>query len=176
MKKIILLTVIVAAFILNGCGESSSQPNFKNMAEIEKLSKDEFAEETAALNKHVIKEMDKLLDKHAKIDAKFEDAIAELHHNSVKQMIEYGKVLDKKDEETRRDYVVNSLMAMWENAEETEGEAFEAKFEKRIPEFKAFGSESLEQIFDDLFALMDFLNFEDAKERHPVTAKEFGIQ
>ena len=31
-------------------------------------------------------------------------------------------------------------------------------------------------IFDDLFALMDFLDFEDAKDRHPVTAKEFGIQ
>lgn len=45
------------------------------MPEIEKLLKEEFAEETAALNKHIMKEMDKLLDKHTKIDVKFEDAI-----------------------------------------------------------------------------------------------------
>ena len=176
MKKIILLTVILAAFILNGCSGSSSQANFKNMAEIEKLSKEEFAEETAALNNHVMKEMDKLLDKHAKIDAKFEDEITKLHNSSVKQMIEYGKVLNKKDAETRSDYVVESLMAMWENGDEMEGEAFEAKFDKRIPELEAYSSKNLERIFDDLFALMDFLDFEDAKDRHPVTAKEFGIQ
>lgn len=46
-------------------------------------------------------------------------------------MIEYGNVLDKKDAETRSDYVVKSLMAMWKNADEMEGEAFEAKFEKK---------------------------------------------
>ena len=176
MKKIILLTVILGAFIINGCNGSSSQPNFKNMAEIEKLTKEEFAVETAALNKQVMKDMEKLLDKHAKIDAKFEDEITNLHNSSVKQMIEYGKVLNKKDAETRSDYVVESLMAMWENGDEMEGEAFEAKFDKRIPELEAYSSKNLERIFDDLFALMDFLDFEDAKETHPVTAKEFGIQ
>ena len=176
MKKIILLTVILGAFIINGCNGSSSQPNFKNMAEIEKLSKEEFAEETAALNNHVMKEMDKLLDKHAKIDAKFEDEITKLHNSSVKQMIEYGKVLNKKDAESRSDYVVESLMAMWENGDEMEGEAFEEKFDMRMPELEAYGSESLGRKLNDLFGIMDFMNLEDAKEMHPETAKEFGIE
>lgn len=176
MRKIIVLTVIVVAFMLNGCSGNNSEANFRDMAEIEKLSKEEFAVETAALFKHVVKEMDGILDKHSKINADFEEAIAKLHNRAVKQMIEYGKVLDKKDKETRSDYVLNSLMAMWDGGEDGVAEAFEEKFDKRMPELEASGSEILGRRFSDLFGIMDFLDFEEAKERHPETAKEFGIQ
>ncbi|NLV82807.1 MAG: hypothetical protein GXZ18_07405, partial [Synergistaceae bacterium] len=90
MKKIILLTVILGAFIINGCNGSSSQPNFKNMAEIEKLSKEEFAEESAAIYARVFQEVGNLLNKHSKIDASFEKEIDKLYDSSAKQMIEYG--------------------------------------------------------------------------------------
>ena len=176
MRKIIVCTVIFVAFILNGCSGSNSQANFKDMAEIEKLSKEEFSVETLALCKHVMKEMDRILDKHSKINTDFEEAIAKLHNSSVKQMIEYGKVLVKKDKETRRDSILNTLMAMWDGRKDGEAEAFEEKFDKRMPELEASGSESLGRRFNDLFGIMDFLDFEEAKERHPETAKEFGIQ
>ena len=179
MRKIILLTVIVAAFILNGCGGSSSQPNFKDMDEIEKLTKEQFIEETAAIHNYVFEQMNKLLDKHKTIDVNFEEDINMLHNRSVAQMIEYGKVLAKKDEETRSDYVTSSLMAMWDAMDETgseESDDFEEKFDMRMPELEAYGSESLGRKLNDLFGIMDFMNLEDAKEMHPETAKEFGIE
>ena len=179
MKKLNLLTIIIASFILFGCSSSNSQPKLKSMNEIEKLTKEQFIEETAAIHNHVFEQMNKLLDKHKKIDANFEKEIDKLHNSSVTQMIEYGKVLAKKDEETRSDYITSGLMAMWDAMEEKGTEAsddFEEKFDKRMPEFEAYGSEDLGRKLNDLFGIMDFMNLEDAKEMHPETAKEFGIE
>lgn len=70
-------------------------------------------------------------------------------------------------------------MAMWDAMEEKGTEAsedFEEKFDKRMPEFEAYGSENLGRKLNDLFGIMDFMNFEDAKEMHSKTAKEFGIE
>jgi hypothetical protein len=178
MKKSILFTIIVAGLILGGCSSSNSQPKLKAMSEIEKLNKEQFVEETAAINTHVIQEMGTLLDKYIKIDADFEKDITQLHKSSVGQMVEYGKVLAKKDEETRDDYITESLTASWTEMEKMgpEAEAFEKKFDERLPELQAYGSDKLERIFNDLFGIMDFLDFERAKEDHPESAKEFGIQ
>ena len=176
MRKIILFTVIVISFILTGCSGSNSQSKFKDMNEIEKLSKDQFIEETIAIYKNVFQGMNNLLDKHEKVDAKFEEKINELHNSSVKQMIEYGKVLNKKDTDTKSDYITSTLMAMWDKMDNSEAEAFEEKFDKRMPELQAYGSESLGRKFNDLFGIMDFVDFDDAKDRHPETAKEFGIE
>ena len=179
MKKLNLLTIIIASFILFGCSSSNSQPKLKSMNEIEKLTKEQFIEETAAIHNHVFEQMNKLLDKHKTIDATFEEDINKLHNNSVAQMIEYGKVLAKKDEETRSDYITSSLMAMWDVMEEKGTEAsddFEEKFDERMPEMEAYGSEDLGRKLNDLFGIMDFMNLEDAKEMHSETAKEFGIE
>ena len=179
MKKSILFTFIVAGIILSGCSNSNSQPKLKDMSEIEKLTKEQFAEEAAAIQVHVFQEMRNLLNKHAKIDAAFEKDIDALHNSSVGQMVEYGKVLATKDEETRDDYITSSLTASW-NAMDKLGsevsEEFEKKFDERIPEFQAYGGNNLERKFDDLFAILNFLDFERIKEEHPVSAKEFGIQ
>lgn len=179
MKKSTLLTFIVAGLTLGGCSSSNSQPKMKNMSEIEKLTKEQFAEETAAIQVHVFQEMGNLLDKHAKIDATFEKDIDALHNSSVGQMVEYGKFLATKDEETRDDYITTSLTASWEamdklGADVSEG--FETKFDARLPEFQAYGGDNLERIFDDLFAIMDFLDLERVKEERPESAKEFGIK
>ncbi|MDD3435467.1 MAG: hypothetical protein PHY76_03220 [Patescibacteria group bacterium] len=149
------------------------------MNEIEKLTKEQFIEETVAIHNHVFEQMNNLLDKHKKIDVNFENDLNKLHSSSVSQMIEYGKVLAKKDEEIRSDYITSSLMAMWDAMEEKGTEAsedFEEKFDKRMPEFEAYGSENLGRKLNDLFGIMDFMNFEDAKEMHSKTAKEFGIE
>ena len=176
MRKIILFTVIVISFILTGCSGSNSQSKFKDMNKIEKLSKDQFIEETIAIYNNVFQGMNNLFDKHEKIDAKFEEEINKLHNSSVKQMIEYGKVLNKKDTDTKSDYITSTLMAMWDKMDNSEAEAFEEKFDKRMPELQAYGSESLGRKFNDLFGIMDFMDFDDAKDRHPETAKEFGIE
>jgi len=178
MKKSILLTIIIAGFILFGCGNSNSQPKLKDMSEIEKLTKEQFAEETAAINTHVMQEMGNLFDKYTKIDAGFEKDIDELHKSSVAQMVEYGKVLAKKNEETRDDYITESLTASWTAMEKMgpEAEAFEKKFDERLPELQAYDSDKLERIFNDLFGIMDFLDLERIKEERPESAKEFGIQ
>ena len=149
------------------------------MNKIEKLSKEQFAEETAAINVHVFQEMGNLLDKHAKIDADFEKDLDKLYKNSVGQMVEYGKFLATKDEESREDFITTSLTSSWAamdklGAEVTEG--FEAKFDSRMPEFEAYGSVYLERMFKDLFAVMDFLDLERIKEERPESAMEFGIQ
>ena len=177
MKKSILYTFIVAGLILSGCS-SNSQPKFKAMSEIEKLTMEQFAEEAAAIQVHVFQEMGNLLDKHSKIDANFEKDIDALHNSSVGQMVEYGKVLDKKDEETRDDYITTSLTATWTAMEKMGtdvSEEFEKKFDGRLPELEAYGGDNLERKFDDLFAILNFLDFERIKEEHPVSAKEFGI-
>ena len=114
MRKLNLFTIIITVFILLGCSSSNSQSKFKEMSEIEKLTKEQFIEETAAIHNYVFEQMNKLLDKHKTIDVNFEEDINMLHNRSVAQMIEYGKVLAKKDEETRSDYVTSSLMAMWD--------------------------------------------------------------
>ncbi len=179
MRKIILLTVIGLSIIISGCSNGNSQTKLKRMNEIEKLTKEQFIEETAAIHNHVFDQMNKLLDRHKTIDVNFENDINKLHNSSVTQMIEYGKVLAKKDEETRSDYITSGLMAMWDAMEEKGTEAsddFEEKFDKRMPEFEAYGSEDLGRKLNDLFGIMDFMNLEDAKEMHPETAKEFGIE
>ncbi|NLZ95488.1 MAG: hypothetical protein GX921_06665 [Bacteroidales bacterium] len=179
MKKLILLTFIGVSIILSGCSNSNSQPKLKSMSEIEKLTKEQFIEETAAIYNHVFEQMNKLLDKHKTIDLSFDKEIDKLHRRSVEQMIEYGKVLAKKDEETKSDYVTSSLMAMWDAMEEKGTEAsddFEEKFDMRMPELEAYGSESVGRKLNDLFGIMDFMDFENAKEMHPQTAKEFGIE
>ena len=163
MKKVILFTFVVVSFILNGCSGSNSQPKFKSMSEIEKLSKDQFIEETIAIYNNVFEGMNNLLDKHKKIDGGFEEDINKLHSNSISQMIEYGKVLAKKDDETKRDYVTSSLMGMWDAMEEKGAEAsdgFEEKFDMRMSELEAYGSESLGRKLNDLFGIMDFMDFE----------------
>ena len=180
MKKSILFTIIVVGLIHVGCSSSSnSQPKLKDMSEIEKLTKEQFAEETAAINVQAFQGMDKLLDKHAKIDADFEKDLDKLYKNSVGQMVEYGKFLATKDEETRHDYLTTSLTSSWAamdklGAEVTEG--FETKFDARMPEFEASGSAYLERMFDDLFAITDFLDLERIKEERPESAEQFGIQ
>ena len=70
-------------------------------------------------------------------------------------------------------------MAMWDVMEEKGTEAsddFEEKFDERMPEMEAYGSEDLGRKLNDLFGIMDFMNLEDAKEMHSETAKEFGIE
>ena len=179
MKKTILLTVISISILLYGCGNSNSQVKHKSMSEIEKLTKEQFIEETVAIYNYVFEQMNKLLDKHKTIDVNFEEDINKLHNKSVAQMIEYGKVLAKKDEETRSDYITSSLMAIWDVMEENGTEAsddFEEKFDKRMPEMEAYGSEDLGRKLNDLFGIMDFMNLEDAKQMHPETAKEFEIE
>lgn len=93
MRKIILLTVIVAAFILNGCGGSSSQPNFKDMDEIEKLTKEQFAQESAAIYARVFQEVGNLLNKHSKIDASFEKEIDKLYDSCLFSNAIYNSTL-----------------------------------------------------------------------------------
>ena len=179
MRKTILFTIINISIILSGCSNSNSQPKLKSMSEIEVLTKEQFIEEIAAIHNHVFEQMNKLLDKHKTIDVNFEEDIDMLHSSSVAQMIEYGKVLAKKDEETRSDYITSSLMAMWDVMEEKGTEAsddFEEKFDKRMPEMEAYGSEDLGRKLNDLFGIMDFMNLEDAKQMHPETAKEFEIE
>ena len=179
MRKIILLTITSISIILSGCSNSNSQPKLKSMNQIEKLTKEQFIEETVAIHNHVFEQMNKLLDKHKKIDINFENDINKLYSNSVAQMVEYGKVLDIKDAETRSDYITSSLMAIWDAMDEEEEEAsnnFEKKFDARMPELEAYGSEDLGRKLNDLFGIMDFLDFEDMKEIHPETAKEFGIK
>lgn len=179
MRKTILFTIINISIILSGCSNSNSQPKLKSMSEIEVLTKEQFIEEIAAIHNHVFEQMNKLLDKHKTIDVNFEEDINKLHNKSVAQMIEYGKVLAKKDEETRSDYITSSLMAIWDVMEENGTEAsddFEEKFDKRMPEMEAYGSEDLGRKLNDLFGIMDFMNLEDAKQMHPETAKEFEIE
>ena len=166
------------ALTLSGCN-GSSQTKIKDMYEIEKLTKEQFAEATAAIYVDVFQQMDNLLDKYTKIDSKFEKDIDELQKSMVGQMVEYGKILAKKDVEMRDDFITSclttSLSAMEKLGPEV-AEGFEKKFDKRLPELQAYGSQNLERKFDDLFAIMDFLDFERIKEERPESAKEFGVE
>lgn len=149
------------------------------MNEIEKLTKEQFAEEAGAIYAHVFEEVANLLNKHSKIDAGFEKDIDKLYDSSVKQMLEYGKVLDKKDPETREDYAMTSFLASWTALDKIDPEvvaAAEKQLDERQHEFEVYASPNLERKFDDLFSIMDFLNFETLKEERPVSAKEFGIE
>ena len=179
MKKSILFTFIVAGLLLSGCSNSNSQPKLKDMSEIEKLTMEQFADEAAAIYVHVFQEMGSIMNKHSKVDAAFEKDINALHKSSVGQMLEYGKVLATKDEETRDEFIIASLTASWSAMDKMGAkvsEDFEKQFDARIPEFEAYGGDILERKFDDLFAIMNFLDLERVKEEHPETAKEFGIK
>ena len=179
MKKSILFTLVVAGFMLSGCSSGNSQPKIKDMNEIEKLTKEQFAEETAAIYTNVFQEIMNLLNKHPKIDAGFEKDIDKLYDESVKQMIPYGKFLTTKDEETRDDYITTSLTASWSAMDKFDPvvtASFEKQLDDRQQEFEAYGSTNLERKFDDLFAIMDFMDFERIKEERPESAKEFGIE
>lgn len=69
-------------------------------------------------------------------------------------------------------------MAAMSAMEKIEPEAtdFENKFDNRLPELQAYGSEKIGQMFKHLFGIMDFMDFERIKEDYPESAKEFGIQ
>ena len=179
MRKLNLFTIIITVFILLGCSSSNSQSKFKEMSEIEKLTKEQFIEETAAIHNYVFEQMNKLLDKHKTIDVNFEEDINMLHNRSVAQMIEYVKVLAKKDEETRQDYIMTSAIASWDALDKLDPKVTantEKQLDERQHEFETYASENLERKFDDLFSIMDFLNFETLKEQRPLSAKEFGIE
>ncbi len=179
MKKSILFTFILAGIILSGCSNSNSQPKLKDMSEIEKLTMEQFAEETAAIYVNVFHEIGSLLKKHTKIDAGFEKDIDKLYDNSVKQMVQYGEVLSKKDEEIRDEHVIASLTASWKAMDKLGPEVsedFEKQLDARMPEFEAYGSDNLERKFEELFSIMDFLDFETIKEERPESAKELGIK
>ena len=162
------------ALTLSGCN-GSSQTKIKDMYEIEKLTKEQFAEETGAIYVNVFQEIDNLLDKYSKIDSKFEKDIDELHNRSVGHMVEYGRVLAKKNQEMRDDFITTSLtasMTAMEKLGSEVSEGFEKKFDKRLPELQDYGSSNLERKFDDLFAIMDFLDLERIKEERPESAKD----
>ena len=178
MKKVSLFILVVAGLILSGCN-GSSQTKIKDMSEIEKLTKEQFSQEVAAIYVNVSLEIGNLLNKHAKIDAGFEKDIDKLYDSSVKQMIEYGKVLDKKDAETRQDYVMTTGLAAWAALDKIDPKVnadMEKQLDERVPEFEAYASDNLERKFDDLFKIMDFLDFETLKADRPESAKEFGIE
>ena len=149
------------------------------MKEIEKLTKEQFAEESGAIYAHVFQEIGNLLNKHAKIDAGFEKDIDKLYDSSVKQMLQFGKVLATKDEETRNDYVMTSALASWAALDKLDPKVTavtEKQLDERQHEFEAYASLNLERKFDDLFSIMDFIDFDTLKEERPESAKEFGIQ
>ena len=178
MEKSILPTSIATGSILSGGSSSNSQAKLKDMSEIEKLTMEQFADQTAAIYVHVFQEIGNLLNKHATIDEDFEKDIDKLYDSSVKQMIQYGEVLAKKDEDTRDDYVLASLTASWSALDKLGSqvsEDFEKQFDERLPELEAYASDNLERRFDDLFAIMDFMDFERIKEERPESAKELGI-
>ncbi|HKM94963.1 MAG TPA: hypothetical protein VJY41_15035 [Prolixibacteraceae bacterium] len=148
------------------------------MNEIEKLTSEQFAEQTAAIYVNVFLEIGNLLNKHPKIDAGFEEDIEKLYDSSVKQMIQYGKVLAQKDEETREDFTTTSCIASWDALSKIDpivALSTEKQLDERQLEFETYGSDNLERKFDELFAIMDFLDFEKIKEERPESAKEFGI-
>ena len=179
MKKINLVIIIVVGFILSGCSSNNSQNKLKEMKEIEKLSKEQFAEETVAIYLNVFKEIDILFDKHTKIDSEFEKEIDELYKRSMGQMVEYGKVLATKEEETRDDFIESCLMGSMTAMEKLGpeiSEGYEKKLDERLPELEAYGSTNLEREFDDLYSIMDFLNLERIREERPESAKELGIE
>lgn len=178
MKRTILFTLVVTGLILSGCN-SSSQPELKDANEIEKLTQQQFSEETAAIYANVFQEVGDLLIKHGKVDANFEKTIDKIFDRSAKQMIEYGKVLAKKDAETRQAFIMTSSLDAWTALEKLDAkfmEDAEKQLEVRQQEFEDYGSENLDRKFDELFSIMNFLDFEQLKEEHPETAKEFGIQ
>ena len=178
MKKINLFILVVAGLLLSGCN-NSSQTKIKDMNEIEKLTKEQFVEEASAIYLHVIQEVGNLLDKHTKIDAGFEKDIDKLYDSSAKQMIEYGKVLAKKDAETRQDYIMDTALAAWgafDKIDPKVTEGREKQLNERQHEFEVYASDNLERKFDDLFSIMDFMDFETLKEERPESAKEFGIE
>lgn len=149
------------------------------MNKIEKLTKEQFAEETSVIYLNVFQEIDKLFDKYTKIDSEFEKEIDELHKRSVEQMIEYGKVLAKKEEETKSDFITSCLldnMTAMEKLGTEVSDGYEKKLDQRLPELQAYGSANLERKFDELYSIMDFLDLETLKEERPESAKEFGIQ
>lgn len=148
------------------------------MKEIEKLTKEQFSEEAGAIYVNVIQGIGILMNKHAKIDLNFENDINKLYDISVKQMLEYGKVLAKKDEETRQDFAMSSGLAAWAALDKIDPKVsadVEKQLDERQHEFEAYHSLTLERRFDDLFAIMDFLEFEKIKIERPESAKEFGI-
>ena len=149
------------------------------MNKIEKLSKEQFSEETSVIYLNVFQEIDKLFDKYTKIDSEFEKEIDELHKRSVGQMVEYGKVLAKKEEETKSDFITSCLldnMTAMEKLGTEVSDGYEKKLDQRLPELQAYGSANLERKFDELYSIMDFIDFETLKEERPESAKEFGIQ
>ncbi|MDD2413011.1 MAG: hypothetical protein PHR79_08885 [Bacteroidales bacterium] len=177
MKKIILF-ICVGLFIY-GCNNNDSSDKFKEMKEIEKLTKKQFSEEAGAIYANVFQEIGKLLNKHEKIDVAFEKDIDILYQSSVKQMLEYGKVLANKEEQIREDYLFASTLAAWDALDKIDPKVsadVEKQLDERMHEFEEYQSLTLERKFDDLFAIMDFLNFEKLKEERPESAKEFGIQ
>lgn len=176
MKKIILF-ICVGLFIY-GCNNNDSSDKFKEMSEIEKLTKKQFAEEVVAIHYDVYQKIGKLLDKHSEIDAGFENEIDALHYRSVIQMIEYGKVLALKNEKTKNDYIAESLYAMiyaMEKRIKETGE-FEKIFDQRLPELEAYGDDNLKRKFNELFSIMDFLDLETIKENYHESTKEFELK
>lgn len=170
--------MVVAGFIFSGCN-NSSQAKFKDMKEIEKLTKKQFSKETGDIYVNVIQEIGKLLNKHAKIDVNFEKDIDILYQSSVKQMLEYGKVLAKKEKKTREEYIDASELAAWAALDKIDQKItadIEKQLDERLHEFEEYQSLTLERKFDDLFEITDFLDFERIKEKRPESAKEFGIQ
>ena len=170
MKQLILFTLITTTIIINGCGSEHSQIRFKDISEIEKLNKEQFAKETATIYAQVFKEIGNLLDKYTIIDAEFEMEIDELHKNSVGQMYKYGKVLASKDPVIRNEYLKSSIIAMSSAMEKMEPEVlvvFEKKLNKRLPELDACCSDYIKRKFNDLFAIMDFLDFDKIQEKYP---------
>ena len=101
------------------------------MYEIEKLTKEQFAEETGAIYVNVFQEIDNLLDKYSKIDSKFEKDIDELHNRSVGHMVKYGKILTKKDEKMRDDFITTCLTASMTAMEKLGSEVSEG-FKKNL--------------------------------------------
>jgi len=146
---------------------------------IEQLSKDEFAKQAATIYINAFLGIITLLDKHKIIDESFEDDITQLYEESAKKMIQYGKALEKKDEETRQEFIMASGLTGWAMIDEIdpkEKEAFEKQLDDREPEFAAYQSLTLKRKFNNLFQILNFLNFEELKEENPESAKEFGIE
>ena len=180
MKNSIILALIFAGLLYSSCNNAQNKTTkMKDVNEIAKLSEEQYEQEVAEVFINAHKGMIDLLNDSKKIDADFEKKLDNIFDNAAKQMIQYGKALDLKDSETREAYSQGALIKSYEELDKLDKKYnadAELLLEKREPEFAAYASQSLKQIFNGMYALHTFLDVERVKTEMPEMAKRFGVK
>lgn len=176
MKKLLTITALMCTLALmiscSGGDKKNGTVKSKTVEQIDKLDPKAYAEDVKNIHLSVYRTLDGLLDAYPEVNEEFAAKYRAAYNEALAEMYKYGESLDKKDPETKFQY----LLACAANDGMGERQEIQNKLDSRFEEFTGEGVAIDYNEITRVNILGLVIDFEKVRNDFPEKMEEYGIK